>query len=233
MAKSTNKSQLEGKVNEKSTEKVVVKGETSEVELMKAQMEAYKQQMEEMKKAMEEMMKNAAQPKSNSVIIKENEQEVEIGTAMVQGIGFTSRDGSVAISIPYGAPQSLPLSEMKKLLRQPEIRKTFEDGICYFTNSEDYALLGIYNHQDLSETALEELLAEEDVRVIIRKFNELTQNQKNSSVTNCIIYRICNMLKDKKLNGMDYVTRKTLEDYFGLPFERGIKTLVELQQLKG
>ena len=151
---------------------------------------------------------------------------------MVQGIGFTSRDGSVAISIPYGAPQSLPLSELKKLLRQPEIR-TFEDGICYFINPEDYALLGIYNHNDLSEEALEEILSEKDLRIIIRKFNELTQNMKNSSVTNCIIYRICNMIKDKKLNDMDYITRKTLEDYFGLPFERGIKTLVELEQLKG
>ena len=29
------------------------------------------------------------------------------------------------------------------------------------------------------------------------------------------------------------MARKTLEDYFGLPFERGIKTLVELEQLKG
>ena len=231
MAKST-KSKVEDK-EIKEVENTSKTEQKSEVEIMKAQMEAYKQQMEEMKKAMEEMMKNSAQPVSNQVIIKENEQEVEMGTAMVQGIGFTSRDGSVAISIPYGAPQSLPLSELKKLLRQPEVRKTFEDGICYFINPEDYALLGIYNHNDLSEEALEKILSEKDVRIIIRKFKELTQDMKNSSVTNCIIYRICDMIKDKKLNDMDYITRKTLEDYFGLPFERGIKTLVELEQLKG
>ncbi len=225
MAKNTNKPKVEDK-EIKKVEKTLVDEPNEEVEMLKAQ-------IEEMKKAMEEMMKKAAQPMSSNVIIKENEQEVEMETAMVQGIGFTSRDGSVAISIPYGAPQSLPLSEIKKLLRQPEIRKTFEDGICYFTNPEDYALLGIYSHQDLSEGALGKILSEKDVRVIIRKFNELTQSMKNASVTNCIIYRICNMIKDRKLNDMDYVTRKTLEDYFGLPFERGIKTLVELNQLKG
>lgn len=225
MAKNTNKPKVEDK-EIKKVEKTLVNEPNEEVEMLKAQ-------IEEMKKAMEEMMKKSAQPMSSNVIIKENEQEVEMETAMVQGIGFTSRDGSVAISIPYGAPQSLPLSEIKKLLRQPEIRKTFEDGICYFTNPEDYALLGIYNHQDLSEGALGKILSEKDVRVIIRKFNELTQSMKNASVTNCIIYRICNMIKDRKLNDMDYVTRKTLEDYFGLPFERGIKTLVELNQLKG
>lgn len=225
MAKNTNKPKVEDKETKK-VEKTLVNEPNEEVEMLKAQ-------IEEMKKAMEEMMKKSAQPMSSNVIIKENEQEVEMETAMVQGIGFTSRDGSVAISIPYGAPQSLPLSEIKKLLRQPEIRKTFEDGICYFTNPEDYALLGIYNHQDLSEGALGKILSEKDVRVIIRKFNELTQSMKNASVTNCIIYRICNMIKDRKLNDMDYVTRKTLEDYFGLPFERGIKTLVELNQIKG
>lgn len=225
MAKNKNKPKVEDK-EIKKVEKTLVNEPNEEVEMLKAQ-------IEEMKKAMEEMMKKSAQPMSSNVIIKENEQEVEMETAMVQGIGFTSRDGSVAISIPYGAPQSLPLSEIKKLLRQPEIRKTFEDGICYFTNPEDYALLGIYNHQDLSEGALGKILSEKDVRVIIRKFNELTQSMKNASVTNCIIYRICNMIKDRKLNDMDYVTRKTLEDYFGLPFERGIKTLVELNQLKG
>ena len=114
MAKST-KSKVEDK-GIKEVENTSKTEQKSEVEIMKAQMEVYKQQMEEMKKAMEEMMKNSAQPVSNQVIIKENEQEVEMGTAMVQGIGFTSRDGSVAISIPYGAPQSLPLSELKKLL---------------------------------------------------------------------------------------------------------------------
>lgn len=231
MAKST-KSKVEDK-EIKEVENTSKTEQKSEVEIMKAQMEAYKQQMEIMKKTMEEMMRNSAQPVPNQVIIKEKEQEIEIGTAMVQGVGFTSRDGSIAISIPYGVPQLLPLGELKKLLRQPEVRKTFEDGICYFTNPSDYDLLGIYNHQDLSEEALEEILSEKDVRIIIRKFNELTQNMKNSSVTNCIIYRICNMIKDKKLNDMDYITRKTLEDYFGLPFERGIKTLIELKQLKG
>lgn len=231
MAKNT-KSKVEDK-EIKEIENVLGTEKELEVETMRAQMEAYKKQMEEMQKMMEEMMKKSAQPITNSVIVKESDQEIEIGTAMIQGIGFTSKDGTITISIPYGTPQSLPLSEIKKLLRQPEIRKTFEDGICYFTNPEDYALLGLYNHQDLSENALEEILSEKDVRVIIRKFNELTQNMKNSSVTNCIIYRICNMIKDRKLNNMDYVTRKTLEDYFGLPFERGVKTLIELTQLKG
>lgn len=229
MAKST-KSKVEDK-EIKEVENTSKTEQKSEVEIMKAQMEAYKQQMEEMKKVMEEMMKNPVQTTSNSVAI--NEPEVEIGTAMVQGIGFTSRDGSVTVSIPYGMPQLITINEMKKIIRQPEIRKTFEDGICYFTNESNYTLFGIYKYQDLSEKALEEILSEEDVRVIIRKFNELTQNMKNSSVTNCIIYRICNMIKDKKLNSMDYVTRKTLEDYFGLPFERGVKTLIELKQLKG
>ena len=229
MAKSTSSKAEDKKINEIKEE--TVSNVNPEVEEMKAQVEAYKQQMEEMKNMMAEMMKNMAQPVTRNAIVQE--QEVEIGTAMVQGIGFTSLDGTITISIPYNSIQSLPLSEIKKLLRQPEIKRAFEDGLCYFVNPDDYILLGVYNHKDLSEKALEELLSEDDVRVIIRKFNELTQNLKNASVTNCIIYRICDMIKDKKLNNMDYVTRKTLEDYFGLPFERGIKTLIELKQLNG
>ena len=86
MAKSTRSNAENKKINEIKEE--TVSNVNPEVEEMKAQVEAYKQQMEEMKNMMAEMMKNMAQPITRNAIVQE--QEVEIGTAMVQGIGFTS-----------------------------------------------------------------------------------------------------------------------------------------------
>lgn len=192
------------------------------------EIDVLKKQIEEMKKIISDMNSS---PKN--VVMKQSEEEIEIGTYMLQGVGLTSTtDKTLSISIPYNSIQALDLSEMKKLLRQQNIRELFENGVCYFVNKEDYALLGINNHIDLSDDTLEELLNLKNVNEIIKKLNIMTSSLQNATVTNCIIYRICKMIKDNKLEKLEYITRKSLEDYFGLPFERGIKTLMSLEQLR-
>ena len=195
-----------------------------------------KKQIEEMKKAMEALIANTqnANVPSNNVIVREADDEVEIGTRMIQGIGFTSTDETISLKIDYNQLQALSFSEIKKLLRQSEIRKLFEDGICYFSKEEDYKLLGIRSSIDLSTENLQNILTSGNLNEIIRTLNVITSNLKNSTVVHCLIYRICDMIRKGDLAKMDYTTRTGLSNYFKLSgFENGIKTLNDLDMLRG
>lgn len=228
----------EGKKIEKIKEEVKEPVEEIENSTSKENEEVseLKKQIEEMKKAMEALIvNNNANVPSNNVIIKEAEEEIEIGTRMIQGIGFTSTDETISLRINYNQIQALSLSEMKKLLRQQEIKRLFENGICYFINKEDYALLGIRNAIDLSTESLQRILISGNLNEIVRELNSITSNLKNSTVIHCLIYRICDMIRKGELANMDYVTRTGLSNYFKLEngFEKGIKTLNDLDMIRG
>lgn len=228
MAKNTkSEKEVTKKVEEiKKVEEVKseVNNEPSEVELLKAQ-------IEEMKKAMAEMTKKASEPSKN-IIVKEAEDEVEIGCRMLQGIGLTSDDGTVYISLSFDDVQSLTINEMKKLFRRAYIKKLFEDGICYFVDEESYKLFNIRKHKDLSEEALVSLLTSGSVNDIIKELDVITENKRNSNVLNCVIYRICNMIRKGQLKDWDYYIRKGIESYFGTEFDRGISILNSLDALR-
>lgn len=228
MAKNTkSEKEVTKKVEEiKKVEEVKseVNNEPSEVELLKAQ-------IEEMKKAMAEMTKKASEPSKN-IIVKEAEDEVEIGCRMLQGIGLTSDDGTVYISLSFDDVQSLTINEMKKLFRRAYIKRLFEDGICYFVDEESYKLFNIRKHKDLSEEALVSLLTSGSVNDIIKELDVITENKRNSNVLNCVIYRICNMIRKGQLKDWDYYIRKGIESYFGTEFDRGISILNSLDALR-
>ena len=209
---------------ETKTEEVKSESASLEVELLKAQ-------LEEMKKAMAEMMSKASVPSQN-ILVKEAEDEVEIGCRMLQGIGLNSEDGTVSINIGFNDTQSLTISEMKKLFRRAHIKKLFEDGVCYFENDTDYEIFGIRNHKDLSDESLISLLKLDNVNDIIRKLDVITESKRNSNVLNCIIYRICNMIRKGELKDWDYYIRKGIESYFGMEFDRGISILNSLDRIR-
>lgn len=196
----------------------------SEVELLKAQ-------LEEMKKAMAEMMNKASVP-SQSVIIKEEEGEIYIGCRMLQGIGLSSSDNSIQIRLRFNEEQPITIREMKLLLRKASIRKIFEDGLCYFKEKENYDLFGIKKYKDLSDEMIVSLLKLNNVNEITRELNDITENKRNSAVLNCIIYRMCDMIRKGTLKSLDYYIRTGLEDYFKVEFNRGINTLNSLDALK-
>lgn len=222
--------------------KTVNKSEEKKVEEIKEpiskeneEVSELKKQIEEMKKAMEALIanSNAAAP-SNSVVIKESDDEIEIGTRMIQGIGFTSTDETISLRMDYNQIQALSLSEMKKLLRQQEIKRLFENGVCYFVKQEDYALLGIRNAIDLSTENLQRILISGNLNEIVRELNSMTSNLKNSTVVHCLIFRICDMIRKGELANMDYTTRTGLSNYFKIDgFEKGIKTLNDLDMIRG
>lgn len=196
----------------------------SEVELLRAQ-------LEEMKKAMAEMMNKASVP-SQSVIIKEEEGEIYIGCRMLQGIGLSSSDNSIQIRLRFNEEQPITIREMKLLLRKASIRKIFEDGLCYFKEKENYDLFGIKKYKDLSDEMIVSLLKLNNVNEITRELNDITENKRNSAILNCIIYRMCDMIRKGTLKSLDYYIRTGLEDYFKVEFNRGINTLNSLDALK-
>lgn len=228
MAKQTKKeikTEKVEKVNEDINENIVQTEETPpEVEMLRAQ-------LEEMKKAMVEMMSKASAP-SQSVVLKEAEDEVEVGCRMLQGIGLNSEDGTVSVDISFNDTQSLTISEVKKLFRRAYIKKLFEDGVCYFEDETNYQAFNIRNHKDLSDESLISLLTLNNVNDIIRELDILTENKRNSNVLNCVIYRICNMIRKGQLKDWDYYIRKGIESYFGTEFDRGISVLNSLDALR-
>ena len=192
---------------------------------------ALKQQLEEMRKAMEVLMSNkAAEP--SKIYVKEAENEVIIGCRILQGVGWGDPNKDEGeIRLRFNEEQSVTVSDMKKFFRTASIRKLFEDGICYFSNEEDYALFNIRKHIDLSNENLINILNNKNANEIIRELDKLTNEKKNSSIVNCIVYRICDMIKTNELK-WDYYTRKAIEDYLGVEFDRGIMTLNALQDFK-
>lgn len=192
---------------------------------------ALKQQLEEMKKAMEVLMNNKAVEPSK-IYVKEAEDEVIIGCRILQGVGWGDPNKDEGeIRLRFNEEQSVTVSDMKKFFRIASIRKLFEDGICYFSNEEDYALFNIRKHIDLSNENLINILNNKNANEIIRELDKLTNEKKNGSIVNCIVYRICDMIKTNELK-WDYYTRKAIEDYLGVEFDRGIMTLNALQDFK-
>lgn len=205
--------------------KVVETNETSEVDTLK-------QQLEEMKKAMAELMASKENENSDKIVVRDQEDEVIIGCRVLQGIGWGSPDNPAGeIRLSYNDEQTVTVSDMKRFFRQASIRKLFEDGLCYFTEPEDYALFNIRNHVDLSDENLLRILDKKDINEIIRELDKLTQEKKNSGIINCLIYRICNMIKDKTLV-WDYYTQAGIEKYFDFEFKRGINILQSIENLR-
>ena len=186
-----------------------------------------KKQLEEMQKAMMAMMANNVA--SQKVVIQNNEEEeVIIGCRMLQGIGWGKPDDSAGeIRLRFNEEQVITVSDMKKFFRNFSVKKLFIDGICYFTKQEDYNILGIKEHIDLSDENLKNILPNGDTNIIVGKIAALTDNKKNANIVNCITYRICDMIR-KNLLSWDYYTRKGIEQYLNVEFDKGIMTLTAM-----
>ena len=190
---------------------------------------ALKQQLEEMQKAMMAMMANNMS--AQKVVVQNEEKEVTIGCRILQGIGWGKPDDSAGeIRLRFNEEQVVTVSDMKKFFRNFSVKKLFIDGICYFKNPEDYSIFGIKEHIDLSDERLKNILTDGDANMIVGKIAGITDNKKNANIVNCITYRICDMIR-KNLLSWDYYTRKGVEQYLGVEFDKGIMTLTAMDNL--
>lgn len=226
------------KNNKKPTEVEKVESKKDEIEEIKEnenkeseEVSALKAQLEEMKNAMAELMSKQNQ-NVQVVYDKGQEGDVVIGCRVLQGVGWGDpSDISGEVRLRYNEEQSVPVSDMKRFFRKYSIRKLFEDGLCYFAEPNDYAIFNIKNYIDLSDENLSKILTQSNVNDIINSLNKITTNKKDSGVVNCLIFRICDMIRNNKLE-WDYYTRKAVESYFGTEFDRGISTLIALDKMK-
>lgn len=214
----------------KSEEKSLEKKEEKKID----EVATLKAQLEEMKKAMEALInsKNETNIATNQIIVKNEEEEVIIGCRVLQGIGWADPTGAAGeIRLSFNEEQAISLSDMKRFFRQPQVKRLFEDGLCYFVEPKYYALFNIRKYVDLSDENLINILTIKDTNEIVRQLNSLTDNQKNGNIVNCIVFRICDMIR-KNVVTLDYYTRKAIEDYFGMDFDRGIYTLNALDNIR-
>ena len=223
------------KTSKKTTEKAEKVEELNVVEKKSEEVDDLKKQLEEMKKAMAELIASQSQKTvSAPLIVTPEEREVVIGCRVLQGIGWEDpvEGGAGEVRLNFNEEQAIPVSDMKRFFRQHVVRQLFEDGLCYFTKPEDYALFNIRKHIDLSNENLVSILTQENTNDVIRDLDKLTNNKKNSGIVNCLVFRICDMIRKSELQ-WDYYTRKSIEQYFGVEFDRGIVTLNAIEAFRG
>ena len=217
----TKSSKTTKKEETKQTEEIKEVKQTENEEII-----ALKKQLEEMQKAM--MANNMTTQK---VVVQNEEEEVTVGCRILQGIGWGNpKDSAGEIRLRFNEEQVVTVSDMKKFFRNFSVKKLFIDGICYFKNPEDYSIFGIKEHIDLSDERLKNILTNGDANSIVGKIAGITDNKKNANIVNCITYRICDMIR-KNLLSWDYYTRKGVEQYLGVEFDKGIMTLTAMDNL--
>lgn len=195
--------------------------------------EELKKQVEQLQAMVQSLLANQAlSNQGNKVVVKEEESEVVIGCRVIQGVGWGDpRDPSGEIRLRFGEEQSVTVTDMKRFFRSHSVRKLFENGLCYFANEEDYSLFNIRKHIDLSDENLMRIFSENDTNKIISELDILTSSKKDSSVINCLIFRICDLIRKNKLT-WDYYKRKAIESYFKTDFDRGITTLNMIERMR-
>ena len=231
---------MAGKTSKKETTKVNVKinkEDKIEKKEKNEELDLLKQQMEEMKKMMLELsqenslLKTAALQSKTNITLNNEEDEIVVGCRLIQGVGWGNvQDSAGVINLKYGEEKAITVSDMKKFFRNGNVKKLFVDGICYFANPEDYEKFGIKDYLDLSEENLKELFSKE-INEIIGDLKKMTEDQRNINVVNCLIFRLCELVKDRKIN-LDYYVRKGIEDYFGYTLDRGIMLLNGMLSLR-
>lgn len=231
---------MAGKTSKKDTTKVnekINKENKIEKKEKNEELDLLKQQMEEMKKMMLELsqenslLKTAALQSKTNITLNNEEDEVVVGCRLIQGVGWGNvQDSAGEINLKYGEEKTITVSDMKKFFRNGNVKKLFIDGICYFANPEDYEKFGIKDYLDLSEENLKELFSKE-INEIIGELKKMTEDQRNINVVNCLIFRLCELVKDRKIN-LDYYVRKGIEDYFGYTLDRGIMLLNGMLSLR-
>lgn len=231
---------MAGKTSKKDTTKVnekINKENKTEKKEKNEELDLLKQQMEEMKKMMLELsqenslLKTAALQSKTNITLNNEEDEVVVGCRLIQGVGWGNvQDSAGEINLKYGEEKTITVSDMKKFFRNGNVKKLFIDGICYFANPEDYEKFGIKDYLDLSEENLKELFSKE-INEIIGELKKMTEDQRNINVVNCLIFRLCELVKDRKIN-LDYYVRKGIEDYFGYTLDRGIMLLNGMLSLR-
>lgn len=231
---------MAGKTSKKDTTKVNVKinkEDKIEKKEKNEELDLLKKQMEEMKKMMLELsqenslLKTAALQSKTNITLNNEEDEVIVGCRLIQGVGWGNvQDSAGVINLKYGEEKAITVSDMKKFFRDGNVKKLFVDGICYFANPEDYEKFGIKDYLDLSEENLKELFSKE-INEIIGDLKKMTKDQRNINVVNCLIFRLCELVKDRKIN-LDYYVRKGIEDYFGYTLDRGIMLLNGMLSLR-
>ncbi len=231
---------MAGKTSKKDTTKVNVKinkEDKIEKKEKNEELDLLKKQMEEMKKMMLELsqenslLKTAALQSKTNITLNNEEDEVIVGCRLIQGVGWGNvQDSAGVINLKYGEEKAITVSDMKKFFRDGNVKKLFVDGICYFANPKDYEKFGIKDYLDLSEENLKELFSKE-INEIIGDLKKMTKDQRNINVVNCLIFRLCELVKDRKIN-LDYYVRKGIEDYFGYTLDRGIMLLNGMLSLR-
>lgn len=222
------------KTNKKPTTQKVTKTVDTKVSTKESEeVIALKQQIEELKKAMAQLA--SAQPvvyQDIQPVNSNEEKEVLIGCRVIQGLGWGDpSDSAGEVRLRFGEEQSITVSDMKKHLRLASVRQLFVNGLCYFADPKDYEEFKIKNYIDLSSESLNNILSNKDINTIITELERLTDHKKNSSIINCLIFRICDMIMKSELS-LDYYIRKAIEEYFDFEFDRGINTLRMLSELK-
>ena len=184
-----------------------------------------------LKKQLDDMMSNYKEMQlqlQNMLLAQQNQSMISskiadgsaiVGCRIFNGVTLSSPGGDVSIQIPYCEEVEITYSELREIFKSPfGYKNMFKKGILYFVEKDDYAKFNIKEDIDLGDSALIDLLSENNVNSIIERAKSITQDKKDLMEMFALIYQIARLIDEKKVN-LDYSIRSNLEKYFDVDFE--------------
>lgn len=221
----TNKTSNSTKTVNKTTSKVDNKKKVNVDEI-----EKLKNEIELLKKMLIEKVSDTKSI-NNVTEVSDDNYEVLIGSNMLNDMELQSLNGDAKVTLKYKKEIPISASELKLILRKDSVRELLRNDIIYFINKEDYDKFKIKKNKDLSSENLIKILSQNSFNNMVSDFNNLTNDKKSSNILHSILYRICDMMLENKLN-LSFQIIGSLEEYFGFSFKRGIESISEYKKLK-
>lgn len=187
-------------------------------------------QMQEMQQAFIALQSQKSQSSNN--YNDDKYRQIEIGCRLINGVSLYSPRREVERDITYGSPITVSEEEMNMLLKTPVTKKFLENDVIYFVDKEEYDNFKIFNHIDLSDDKLIELVSNSSTNELIAKLNELTRNKREDALMHSLFYRIVDLTTKNKLNGMKYENRRAIEQYCKFKIETAQMLIDNIRGIK-
>jgi len=188
--------------------------------------------LEMLQKQMQDMQTAFIQMQSNSQnTLNANDSKLyELRSRMINGITLYDTKRVVEREIPSGQTIEVNAYEIEILLKSPMVRNFIKDDVVYFVDKNNYKQFKIFEHGDLSDEFIKNLILNFSSEQLITELDKLTKNKRNHAVLHTIFYRIVDLYTNGSLHGMNFDS-KILEKYFRFDFDSASQLVERVKQV--
>lgn len=209
-----------------------------EIELMRKQLEKVSEMLKQQSALVETLQEQAQQANANQnqqipFEVKNDDlsETIMVGCNAVYGITLTSQKGDVVLQFEYGEEVECDRADLKEVFKKTSNKKVFEQGLCYFDDSNEYKEFRIKRTFIYNEDEIMELINSGDANQIYSWLDDKTKIKTNIDVMHMILYKLADLELDKKLERIPYASRATIEKFFGVELVQAAQSLQILKNL--